>query len=143
MSEHLIDAEASSPQWFVRWGRSNERPVKTRGELQEILDSLHLQFSTAPEPVLAEIEGPTGDSLAIGLGRELSVLNFISASREPPYFTSVGSQAPTGEVAVFRFGDEWTEIPAEHLIPVDVAREAAYLFFETLSRPDSVEWAVD
>lgn len=138
-------ASRGSTPWRIRWGSADERIVRTLEELQESLDSLQREYSLAQEPVLAEIEAPTGDSLAIGLGRDWSMLNFVPASHEPPYFTSVGGEF-TEELSsgqVFRFGDEWTEIPCRNLIPLSSARDAASTFFETNSRPPLVEWEED
>lgn len=144
MSEHQTPHEGSSGSWAVRWSRGREIFIKSDVELENVLDDLHSQFLQEPEPVLAEIEAPNGDSLAIGLGREWSVLNFIGASREPPYFTSLGdSELIAEKVAVFRFGDDWTEIPSEHLIPTSIARDAVRDFFQTSKMPGGIQWSQD
>jgi hypothetical protein len=70
----------------VQWNFSCEQTVASVEDLDSLLDQLHAQG----QPVMAVIESANGDSLAIGLGRILSVLNFVPASGDPPVLYKFG-----------------------------------------------------
>lgn len=127
--------------WTVTWGLDGIKRVESLAELDEVLDVLSTQFRDE-RAVLAVIEAPSGASLAIGLGRASSYLNFIMASKDPPYYSSVGDADADG-AEVFLFADEWSEYPKRNLVPIDVAREAARHFFEYGERTPRIAWEID
>jgi Immunity protein Imm1 len=90
----------------------------------------------------AGLERPDGAALSIGLGRDHSVLNYMS-SPYPPYFTSHDEEADTDGTVVFFYYGHWSEFPADAAVPMADAREAARRFFETGERPDNVAWQMD
>ena len=74
----------------VAWDQ-HERHLLSIHDVERLLDELHVDFSRT-DPTLVTVElSESGASLAIGLGRERSVLNYISGSKDPPYFTSRGA----------------------------------------------------
>lgn len=124
--------------WKIKWDASPETTVHTIEDLDHVLDRLH-QYCTAA-PVLATVELPSsGDSLSIGLGRAESVLNFVSGSGDPPYWSSVGEHEKD-EAVSFIFMGELSEIPLRHLIPMAVARQAVREFVQTGKLSNKVTW---
>ena len=108
----------------IRW-EASEQKVGSIDEMDRLLDELH----TRGEPILAAVElKPSGDSLTIGLGREASVLNFVSGSGNPPYFTSRGS-AERDDVVWFSFMGDLSEFPMHQTVPVSAARQAMRHFW--------------
>ena len=115
-----------------------EREVSSLTQLDELLDSLHAEFSRS-EPVLVTVELDSGDSLSIGLGQERSVLSFVGKSLEPPYYISVGEQ-DIDEPIAFRYGNQWSEFALRHSIPVAVARDVLRQFCRTSNLSTSIDW---
>ncbi|MBK9033462.1 MAG: hypothetical protein IPL61_19720 [Myxococcales bacterium] len=74
-------------------------------EIERLLDHLHERFR-ASAPTLVTVErADNGDSLSIGLGAEVSVLNYVRG--DPPY--SEPASAPPG----FFFGSAESRQPTE------------------------------
>ena len=66
------------------------REVNSRADLDALLDEIAAESERDKKPRLVSVNLPDGTSLALGLGRRESVLQFVSASADPPYFTSRG-----------------------------------------------------
>jgi len=120
--------------------------VDTIEQLDALLNRCHLEAQKT-EPFLVEIMLSTGDALTIGLGRDLSLLSYVSSSGEPPYFVSVGDSVPDDDVVlgdddvvVFYFCGTYTELPCFTLIPMELAREGARYFFQHASLPSFINW---
>ena len=112
------------------------RHVTTVTELEAALDAI--QERATDQHCLATIRSPAGDELLIGLGGDLSVLQFTHDD-ELPYWVTVGDPEAEG-ITAFVFEREETEILRRHLVPVDDARHAAVVFFEFAVMPTSVRW---
>lgn len=127
----------------VAW-EDQERLVATVDQLDTLLDDIHRDHQE-DKAVLASIElDSTGDSLAIGLGKDRSVLNFVSGSKDPPYFTSVGHEGEDNdEPIVFRYMGQWSEFLLRNTVPIDTAREAVRTFCRTGEIPNDVRWEQD
>jgi len=126
----------------LEWGEANVREVQSIDDLDRALDEL--ASSMQSEPALAELFAPDGSSLAIGLGTAWSVVSYIGPTGEPPYFHSVGSgQGPEDDPVVFMFRGHYSDFPPDACVPMDLAREAARVFFRTGQRPTNVTWAED
>ena len=88
--------------WTIQWNDGCKKKVKSLVELDSLLDRLHRD----EQPVMAVVESPAnGDSLAIGLGRDVSVLNFVPGSGDPPYFTSLGADVRDEPVGLTCMGE--------------------------------------
>ncbi len=107
--------------------------------LDALLDEVHAR-ATQDEPVLALVElQPSTDTLSIGLGRDVSVLNYVAGSGDPPYFTSSGG--PDSEETVhYRYMGDWSEYPTKNTIPMAAARRAMRHFWLTGELDPSVAW---
>jgi hypothetical protein len=125
----------------IGWDQ-HERQAASIRDVDRILDELHADFANR-DPQLVTVElNETGDSLAIGLGRDRSVLNYVSGSKDPPYFTSTG-ELEMGEPIAFRFGGEWSEFPMRSSIPTPSARQAMRHFCATGKLSSAVQWEQD
>ena len=68
----------------IAWGdSSSEAAVVSAGEVRDKL--IELDRLAAVRPFIVDVTIDNGDTISIALGREVSVLNFISASKKPPY----------------------------------------------------------
>jgi hypothetical protein len=125
------------------WDRDRVREVNSLADLDALLDEIAAASERDEKPRLVSVSLSDGTSLALGLGRRESILHFVSASADPPYFTSRGEDPRDDEVVHFFFQDSWTEFPVKNLIPLARAREAVRLFAKDGRRPQNVEWEVD
>jgi hypothetical protein len=130
-------------KYRVVWGRDRAQEVDSPAGLEALLDQITTESELEEKPRLVSVNLPDGTSLAVGLGRHESVLNFVSASANPPYFTSKGTDSRDDRVVHFYYQDSWTEFPVKNLIPVSQARDAVRLFAKDGRRPQNVEWEID
>jgi hypothetical protein len=127
--------------YIVSWDQHEQR-LSTAKDVDELLDKIHLDpGSRRPTLVTVTLEG-SDDSLAIGLGRDRSVLNYVSGSKNPPYFTSMGDLTAEGSI-MFHFANQWSEFPAKLSIPISSAREAMSHFMVTGRLAANVSWVED
>jgi len=127
----------------LEWGVDGRVAVGDVEELKRLLESLRQQAGRT-EPFVVELFLDSGDALGMGLGRPVSLLCFVSASKEPPFFISRGDPALTpGDYVVFSYGGEPTEFPATAAISSDSALSAMIEFFETRKLPESIGWVID
>jgi len=125
--------------WKIQWNGDCEKEVASLGDLEALLDQLH----DKNQAVMVVVESPAnGDSLAIGLGRNVSVLNFVPGAGDPPYFTSLGFDM-SEEPIEFNFMGEQSEFPMRNTVSIDVARNAIREFFESGKMASSIEWEED
>jgi hypothetical protein len=79
-----------------------------------------------------------GRSIALGLGREESVVQYQAAD-DPPYYASIGVDRLTGLV-LFDYGGQETEFDRRHAVAIADARHAVAEFARTDQRPRSLKW---
>src|SRR5438552_2853252 len=97
---------------WTDWDTAYEQDVSAWNEADALLDKLALQ--TDP-PRLVEFYDPaSGRALAIGVGRDSTVLTYQD-SLDPPYFLSLGDPLTKG-VEWFCYGNERTEYMAKNLV---------------------------
>lgn len=128
-------------QTTLSWAENESAPVTSVAELDERLNELDRQ-ARASQPLIAGLERPDGAALSIGLGRDCSVLNYMT-SPDPPYFTSHDAEADADGTIVFFYYGHWSEFPADAAVAMDDAREAVRRFFEDGKRPDNIDWRMD
>ena len=128
--------------WKVQWEPDSESQVDTVEQLDRLLDQLADRYQN-DDAILVVVESRLkGDTLAIGIGRDVSVLSYVGESGEPPYYSSVGDKR--GEDAVtFRYMGELTEFPSRKAVPYQLAREALRHFATTGERTARVSWEED
>ena len=131
--------EVMAKLWRIEWNNSKET-VSSLSELEALLK----EINSLGTPYLVVIQSPVnGDSLAVGLGKNKSVLNYISGSLTPPYYTSIGSSDFVEEGVEFDFMGEWSEFPSKNLIPVEAAAEAVRHFYQYHEKSPKIEWEID
>lgn len=117
---------------------NQEAPLHSLQAVEELLDQLELEF-IASKPTLVTVELEDGDSLSIGLGKELSVLNFVAANNDPPYFTSAGNLQLDGVIS-FCYEGELSEFPLKHAVTNEAARAAITHFCLTGKLTSAIKW---
>lgn len=122
----------------ISWD-AHEEHVDSLDAVERRLDQLQEKFRSGEPTLVTVVRANTGDSLSIGLGAELSVLNFVRGDKNPPYFTSAGTTNADGAIS-FRFGDEWSEYPLRAGVSIDRARAAVRRFCETGELSEIVTW---
>lgn len=132
----------NAPLAIVSWrGNEPDIPVESTDRLDRVLDSI--AGSADPHnPIGVEVSRRNGDSLLIALGREESVLSFVGASLDPPYFSSVGNEGADGHF-VYSLRGEYSEVPRSHVIETQLARETVRKFVSEDGLPTVVRWDVD
>jgi Immunity protein Imm1 len=124
-------------QWRLEWGENGVSVVDSLKALDQRLDELAAPAKA--KPFMAELISPEGNSLALGLGREKSVMSWVSASQDPPYFASKGHVDAEGTI-VFYYRGDWSEFPCWSAVPTSTARQAMREFFNTRALPSGVAW---
>lgn len=123
----------------ISWSVNGSRTFSGFSELEEIINELE----GCKDPILADIVIENGDIMSIGIGGgDDTVLTFMSANLDPPYFHSLG-QCDSDEYIVYFYYDEWTELPRNTLIPKAVAMGAVAEFVNFGRRSDKVKWEMD
>jgi hypothetical protein len=121
----------------VEWGEDDGAWVSSVQELDWLLDDL--ARTAADKPFVVELISHEGDSMSVGLGSEESVLSWVSADGNPPYYASRGNREAEGTVAFF-YGGSWSEFPKWSAVPMAEARAVMRQFFQTGERPASIDW---
>jgi hypothetical protein len=121
----------------VTWEKEIE--VASIEELDGLLDSLHIDFSSAKDPTLISVWREDGNCMAIGLGAERSALSFTRADLDPPYYSSVG-EAEGSRLIAFNFGGTMSEYPWRNTVPLDAARDAIRRFCLGEDLPANIRW---
>lgn len=120
----------------VTWGEGHAATVDSVQGLDALLD--RLQSEAEAEPFMAEVSTSAG-SLSLGLGATATVLSWVAADGEPPYYCSRGDDAAEG-VFVFRYAGSWSEFPASFAIAYEAGRAALREFLLSGQRPANAAW---
>jgi hypothetical protein len=126
--------------WELRWDRDKAERVNSIGDLERKLDRLSAEYG-GDRAIIAHLISPKGETLSVGLGKELSVLNY-AAPEGWPAMTSRGDRTGS-ETIIFGVSGEVTELPIQCAIPFDLARRAACDFFVSGKLPEYVQWEDD
>ena len=123
--------------WKLHHVDGSEEPIKTKGHLVQLLTKFQAQRED--RPFVLDLEGPSG-ALGFGVGRPDTFLHHTPAGGLPPYMMSRGS-GPPGNVLVYFYGGDWTEIDTEAAIPWTQAIGAILDYYETGNLSSAVDWA--
>jgi hypothetical protein len=123
---------------MVIWGEGDEARVSSVAALDELLDELSRQ-AEGERPFIVELVADSGATVSIGLGRPLSVANFVPASLDPPYLQSSGGDSSAEEL-VFYYQGDYSEFPPESGIPIDQARQCLRQFLTNGELPSNIAW---
>jgi hypothetical protein len=124
----------------VVWGDAlSERTVFSELELREVLSELN--ESAKRGPYIADVTIRRGDTLSVALGRDVSVLSFVSSTLDPPYFASKGRSPRAGDGFIdFLYHGAPTQFPEWQAIPYEAAVDATCLFVSQGTLPAVVDW---
>ncbi|BCJ55411.1 hypothetical protein Asp14428_68860 [Actinoplanes sp. NBRC 14428] len=125
----------------ITWGDSaSEAAVVSADEFRGRL--IELDQHAAARPFIVDVTIDNGDTISIALGREVSVLNFTSASKKPPYFASEGRPPESRDGVVrFEYFGSMTEFPEWQAISSSDALEAVCSFVAAGILPDNILWS--
>jgi hypothetical protein len=114
----------------VEWGHGPRQQSVREDEVEEQLGRMSAQAQQAgrPQDVQVTVEG--AGTLGIVVGADWSVLNYIPAHRNPPYFVSVGQEQADDPVAFHVAGDHHTETLRRNTIRPEAARAAVRYFVD-------------
>jgi hypothetical protein len=112
--------------------------ISDRDDLRMRLTKLNEQLSA--RPTTAVLNAPDGACLYVGLGHRLSTLNYIAPGGWPAKH-SVGSE--TEGLYTLLFAGQQCELPAECMIPFDMALNAALTFFDETELAHDIDWEDD
>jgi len=87
--------------------------------------------------MIVQVLHPNGRTLAIGVGREESVLTYFDENGSS--FTSVGDR-DREDYLVFEFGGDISEMMGAKAVSESKAREVARVFFEKGEPSTVIEW---
>jgi hypothetical protein len=122
----------------LAWGVDDARELASVEDLDRALEELELHAVHDPELVV--LVRDDGASLSLGLGRPVTVLDYVPGNRGPPYFRSVSSQ-PARESLWLRFAGEPSEYPPDAAVPIAVGRRAFRHFLCTGELSRELSWA--
>jgi hypothetical protein len=88
------------------------------------------------------LNAPDGATLAVGLGRDLSVLSYTAPGGWPSKHI-VNQQAPDDELVAYGFLGHFSEMPARYTASVSAAIDAAVEFFKSGRLSDELQWEDD
>jgi hypothetical protein len=108
-------------------------------QLRQHLLLLHEHARERPE--IVTLNAPDGSCLAIGLGRNLSVMNYIAPGGWPARHV-VGHQETDGLLQYRCFGQH-SEIPSRNAVPIDNAIDAAVELFSSGQLTEHLRWEND
>ncbi len=126
----------------MSWTLDNEEnrfEIPNAEKLRQYLHEFHQHAQQ--KPVIVTLNAPDKSCLAIGLGRDLSVLNYIAPGGWPALHV-VGDEANDGVIDYMCFG-QFSQIPARNTIPIDRAIEAAVEFFNSGKLAEALQWEND
>ena len=121
----------------LEWGEDAEREVGSVEELDRALGEL--ESGAAEDPFLVELFRDDGASLSLGLGRPLTVLDYVPPGLDPPYLQS-HSPGASGESLWFRFRGDLSEFPPDAAVPLEIGRGALRHFLESGQLSPALTW---
>jgi len=125
----------------MNWGIDETSTASSIGELDELIDRLDVRASSSGVPIMVEILHKNGRLLAVGLGREESVVSFFEREMRPSYTSTVDPERD-GTIT-FEYAGEPSEFWLGMAIPIAAAREAIRQFARDGDRPTNILWDKD
>jgi hypothetical protein len=118
------------------------------GHVEDIADSSQLKHRLVQiherakaKPLFAIISAPDTSTLAIGLGRDLSVLSYSAPGGWPA--KHVQGNVNNGGLIDYMYLNNFSEMPSEYAVPVTDAIDAVVEFIVSGSLSDKLQWKDD
>ena len=108
-------------------------------QLREALLAAHHQ--AVSEPIIALLNAPNDSRLAVGLGSNRSVLNYIAPGGWPSRH-AIDATADEG-LARYKLAGQETEVQLQGTVPVQDAINACLNFMQTGKTSEALEWQED
>ena len=120
----------------LSWAADGSVLVNSVPELDKVLDTLE-EEARSGEPFIVQLILPNGD-MGMGLGENETVLDFISGSEKPPYYSSTGGRGNSN--LVFYYYGSWSEFTPDQAVPLALGREAMRYFLVNGTLAPFVAW---
>jgi hypothetical protein len=128
---------------FPLTARWTEREEVRERNVDEVADALSLfkQVDTTSKdhPTMVEFENGQGTTIAIGAGRDVTVIT-AQHSLDPPYFTSRAEGDTDGADAWFTYAGENTPYPGHSVVPKSDGIRALEHFLRTGELDPHLGW---
>lgn len=121
----------------IKWGQG-VAIVESSDAFNDLITSLEAQAMRS-RPIMIDVIADDGRSLALGLGRDKSVLSLAGSKGLPPYYASVGDENADGNISFDYYG-EGTEFRLRNAVPISAARRSAVQFLSEPGLPNAVRW---
>jgi hypothetical protein len=116
----------------------NRTVVGSSAQLSELLDSRRNNA-----PFFARLSSDNGFEIMVGIGGNVSCVQYSRSDGSPPYLMAVSSRPPMKRGCVeFLTADTPTPIAARYIISFDELKMIAIHFLKTGERSDIVSWQV-
>jgi hypothetical protein len=125
--------------WTLEVEVDLREPILSGDHLRQRLLQLHEQAKS--EPLFAVLNAPDRSTLAIGLGRLVSVLSYTAPGGWPAKHVKGDTQEDS--LLSYKFLGHFTEVPSLYSIPLALAVDAAVAFFETGRLNETLSWETD
>jgi hypothetical protein len=126
-------------KWVLQTDENRSEEIANTDQLRQRLVQLHEQAKL--NPVFAVLNASDGSTLAIGLGRELSVLSYTAPEGWPAKHIQ-GDIANEGLVT-YKFFGHFTEMPARYAVAVADAVEVVVDLFDAGRLSEKLLWDED
>lgn len=124
-------------QGTIQWGQNEVAVVDSPAALNDLITRLESEVNR--RPIMIDVIAADGRSLALGLGREKSVLSLAGPEGSPPYYASVGDESVKGDIT-FEYYGQMTHFQLRHAVPISAARIASVQFLSESGLPNAVRW---
>jgi hypothetical protein len=121
----------------LEWNGDVVLSVHGVDELEQAI--VELEGQALKDPFLVELFREDGASLSLGLGRTLTVLDYVPPDLDTPYFQSFAPDRH-GQSLWFRFRGDLSEFPPDAAVDPDAGRRAFVHFFETGELSPELRW---
>jgi hypothetical protein len=125
--------------WTLQIDERNSEPLLNAEQLNQRLHILH--EAAERDPFFAILNAPNGATLAIGLGRKLSVLSYTAPGGWPA--KHVVNNDKDEHLLNYKFLGHFSEMPARYAVPLDQALDVAVEFFKTGQLTARLHWEDD
>lgn len=125
----------------ARWTQNEEVQEESILDVASALDLYRRvdDDSRQTDPTMVEFEDGYGTAIAIGAGRDVTVIT-TQASENPPYFTSMARQRLTSEDVDFMYAGENTPYPASSIVPKAEGVRALERFLRSGELDPELDW---
>lgn len=124
-------------QGTIQWGHNDIAVVDSPNAFNDLIKRLDAEAKR--HPIMIDVIAGDGRSLALGLGRDQTVLSLAGPQGSPPYYASVGNENAEGDIS-FDYHGERTDFQLRHAVPNSAARTAAVQFMFEPGLPNAVHW---